>query len=90
MSVIHEFEDTLANVKNKVEGDFKDLLKHIESVFHHLHVSHAEDVVKEAVVTDLHVATLKIDNIANAVQVNADAADKTVEEAVKTSETTKS
>lgn len=90
MSVIHEFKETLANVKDKVEGDFKDLLKHLESVFHHLHVSHVEDVVKEAVVTDLHAATVKVDNIANAVRANADAVDKTVQEAVDNTETTKS
>lgn len=81
MSVIHDFEETLKNVKNKVEGDLLDVLKHIEAVFHHLHVSHTEDVVKEAVVTNLHAATLKIDNIANAVRVTTDAADKAVEEA---------
>lgn len=89
MSVIHDFEETLANVKNKVEGDFKDVIKHLESVFHHLHVSHADEAVKTAIVTDLHAATVKIDNIANAVRTDADAADKAVETAANTT-TTKS
>jgi hypothetical protein len=46
MSVVANFEAKLKAVKGKVEGDMKDLVLYIESVFHHIQASHVEDVVR--------------------------------------------
>lgn len=59
-------EENLSNLKTKVEGDLKDLVLKLEAVFHHIKASHVEDLVKTAVYTELHAATVKVDNIANA------------------------
>jgi hypothetical protein len=79
MSVIANFEAKLKSVKGKVDGDLKDLVIYLESVFHHVQASHVEDVVKNAVVSDLHAATVKVDNIANTVRIESDLADKAVD-----------
>jgi hypothetical protein len=81
MSVVANFEAKLKAVKGKVEGDMKDLVLYIESVFHHIQASHVEDVVKNAVVSDLHAATVKIDNVANTIRIESDLADKAVDAA---------
>lgn len=70
MSIFAEFQDLLSNVKGRVDGDIHDVVKHIESAFQHIHASHVEDIVKHAVVADLHAATVRIDNIANSVRAN--------------------
>jgi hypothetical protein len=81
MSVVANFEEKLKTVKSKVEGDFKDLILHIEAVFQHVQTSHAEDVVKNAIISDLHAATVKVDNIANNIRIESDLADKAVDAA---------
>lgn len=82
MSIIAEFQETLSNVKGRVDGDFHDAVSYIESAYQHLHVSHAEDIVKHAIVADLHAATVKIDNLASSLK--AQLADTTLDTVVET------
>lgn len=73
MSVLVELEQRLASLKSKAEGDFHDLVLKLEAVFQHIHASHTEDVVKEAVATELNHAAIKVDNIVNQVRLATDA-----------------
>lgn len=62
---LQELEAKFASLKDKAEGDFKDLVLHLEAVFQHIQISHAESLVKNAVYDSLHAASVKIENIAN-------------------------
>lgn len=73
------FEEKLKSVKEKAEGDIKDLALYLEAAYNHVHTSHAEYVVKSAIVDNLHAATVKLDNIANSIQANAVLAEQAVE-----------
>lgn len=73
------FEEKLKSVKDKVYGDLKDLILYIEAAFNHAQTSHAETLVKSAIVDNLHAATVKVENIANSIQENARLAEQAVE-----------
>lgn len=79
MTIFHDLEDKLSSLKAKAVGDFHDLVLHIEAIYHHMHVAHAEPLVKEAIATELHAAAVKVDNIVNQVRLGADMADKVVD-----------
>lgn len=79
MSIVEDLQSRLETVKSKAEGDLRDLVKHLEAAFQHLHISHAEPVVKEAVASELHMAAIKVDNIANQTRMEADLADKAID-----------
>lgn len=81
MSAVTELQVKLTSLKDKLDGDLKDLVVKLESVFHHVHASHVEDVVKVAVATDIHEAATKIDNVANTIRMESDLADKAVDTA---------
>lgn len=81
MSIVEDLQSRFEIVKGKAEGDLKDLVKHLEAAFQHLHISHAEPVVKEAVTNELHMAAIKVDNIANQVRMESDLADKAIDSA---------
>lgn len=57
-------EEKLAHLKSTVEGDLKDVVLKVEAVFQHVRASHVEDLVKDAVYSELHDAAIKIGNIA--------------------------
>lgn len=79
MSAIATLQEKIDDLKTKVSGDLHDLVKHIEAAVQHLHTSHTETVVKDAVVADLSSATDKVANIANTVRMESDLADKAVD-----------
>lgn len=71
MSLV-DLEENLSSLKTKVEGDLKDLVLKLEAVLHHVKASHVEPIIKDAVYTELHAATVKVDNIANAAIIATD------------------
>ena len=79
MSIVAELEHKLAALKDKVEGDFKDLVLHIEAAYQHVQASHVEDIVKNAVADSVHNAAIKIDNITNVLQAEAAKVEEVVE-----------
>ncbi|HEY1646014.1 MAG TPA: hypothetical protein VGF75_06685 [Candidatus Saccharimonadales bacterium] len=81
MSVLIDTEAKLAAVKNKVEGDLKVLITKLEAVFQHVSQAPLEDVVKEAVATNLHDAATKVEAIADTVRSDVDVVDKAVDTA---------
>jgi hypothetical protein len=72
-------EENLAKLKNTVEGNLKDLVLKLEAVLHHVKASHVEPIVKDAVYTELHTATVKVSNIANEIRMESDLADKVID-----------
>lgn len=93
---LQELEAKFASLKDKAEGDFKDLVLHLEAVFQHVQISHAGAIVKGAVYDSLHAAAIKVENIANntvlpaaqEVEAVAETVEKTVRKATSRKTTT--
>lgn len=81
MTVIANAEAKLVEVKNKVEGDLHDLALKLEAIFQRVHQAPVEDVVKEAVASDVHAAATKIEAVADTMRSDVDVADKVVDSA---------
>jgi hypothetical protein len=81
MSVFADVEKKLVDVKNKVDGDLKDIATKLEAVFQRVHQAPVEDVVKDAVASDIHAAATKVEAVADTMRSDVDAADKVVDTA---------
>jgi hypothetical protein len=81
MSLVANLEAKLAEVKDKVEGDLHALVLKLEAVFQRVQRAPLEDVVKEAVVADLHTAAEHVSAVADTVRKDADVAVKVVDAA---------
>lgn len=79
MSFVHELEAKFSDIKNNVEDDLHGLVLKLEAVFQRIHKSHLEDVVKKAVVSDIHAATTHIEGVAAKLRSTADAASEVAE-----------
>jgi len=79
MNVIVDTEAKLNQLKNSLEGDFKVLVTKLEAVFQHIHQAPLEDVVKEAVATNLHDAATKVEAIADTLRSDVDVVDQAVD-----------
>lgn len=64
MSLV-ELEAHLASLKDRAEGDFADLVLHLEAASQHLQASHIETLVKDAVFDSLKHVAIKANSIAN-------------------------
>lgn len=82
MSVFTDVEAKLVDVKNRVEGDLHTLLTHLEAVFQRVQQSPVEDVVKEAVASDIHAAAVKVDAVADTLRSDVNVANEVVTTAV--------
>lgn len=78
MSVFADVEAKLASLKDKVEGDLHALVLKLEAVFQRLHNAPVEDVVKEAVASDIHAAASHVEAVADTLRSDVAVADKVV------------
>lgn len=77
--IMETLDEKLKHLKVTADGEFKTLITHLESVFHHVKNAPVEQIVKYAVATDLHEALLHVDNIANTTRATADTVDAAVD-----------
>lgn len=78
MSVFSELESKLVDLKNKVNGELRSLVLNLESVFQHVHKSPVENVVKEAVASNIHDAATSVERLADTLRSDTDAVDQAV------------
>lgn len=83
MSFVHDLETKFSDIKDNVEDDLHGLVLKLEAVFQRIHKSHLEDVVKDAVVSDIHAAATHVEAVATKLRASADVADKVAESAKK-------
>jgi hypothetical protein len=81
MSFITNLEAKLSEVKGKVEGDLHSLVLRLESVFQRVQQSPVEEVIKEAIVSDIHAAATHIETVADTLRSNVDVVDAVVDAA---------
>ena len=83
MSVFADVKNKLAEVGKKVENDLHlaGLVKKLEAVVERVHQAPVEDVVKEAVASDIHAAAVKVEAVADTMRSDVDVVDKVVDSA---------
>lgn len=83
MSVVTELEGKLKSLKATADGDLHALVLKLEAIYQHIVSSHVEDVVKAAVVNDVHEAATKAESLADTLRSNVDDATAAVDKAAK-------
>jgi hypothetical protein len=81
MSAVTDLAAKLTELKNTLEGDLHAVVVKLESVFHHVQAAPVEDIIKEAVTTDLHSAATKVEALADTLRSNVDVVDNAVDKA---------